>query len=355
MSSDLFNRPVVIGQGVRGQKGGALLGKGVFGCTFQPAPPCAGGRVFKEVEGRPAVGKISDEALKEETEIGQALMRLPLARNFFAVAVARCQPATPFTDPDARRCDVIRDSGFYTKFDMAIMPDGGQPLVKWGTDLARAAVQYESLFVHLLEGMVLYQGAGVVHNDVHWGNILVDERGVARYIDFGLAFRPAAVRTWRDANLGTEFKPKYVWQAPEIHAARLYMGRQSVAYGVAQLKAQSEEYAQLERTFPRRKSLEVAMSDFLRTVDQSDAGLAAYIQRNGVRFDWWRLGLCMWQLWMDMARELPGFRESSLYRERREVIMAVVGGMTDFNPATRMSAAEALRLLRPGSRMASAV
>jgi hypothetical protein len=354
--STAFNQPVIIGQGVsraqtQKQAGGALIGKGVYGCTFLPAPPCAGGRVFKEVGGRPAVGKIADEPLSEETEIGRALMALPLARNYFAVPVSSCRPETPFTDPDARRCDIIRDAGFLTKFDMAIMPDGGVPLTKWGTDLARAATLYETLFVHLLEGMVLYQGAGIVHNDVHWGNILVDERNVGRYIDFGLAFRAADVRVWRDANLGTEFKPQYMWQAPEIHAARLYMGRQSVAFGVLQLKAKTEEYGQLERTFPRRKSLERAMGDFLRVVDQSEAGLAAYLRRYGVRFDWWRIGLCMWQLWMDMARELPGFQATPLYRDRRETVLRVIGGLTDFDPATRMSAAEALRILRPATRV----
>jgi hypothetical protein len=355
--STSFNDPIIVGQSLTGltrqqkQEGGALIGKGVYGCTFQPAPPCAGGRVFKEVVGRPAVGKVADSSLSEEAEFGRALMALPLAKNYFAVPVSTCRPATPITDPDTRRCDVLRDATYFTKFDMAIMPEGGTSLVKWGADLERAATLYETLFVHLLEGMVLYQSAGIVHNDVHWGNILVDERGVARYIDFGLAFRPAAVRVWRDANLGTEFKPQYVWQAPEIHAARLYMGRQSVAYGVGQLKAKSEEYAQLERMFPRRKSLESAMGDFLRAVDQSEAGLAAYIRRNGVRFDWWRIGLCMWQLWMDMARDLPTFRATALYKERRDTVLAVIGGLTDFDPITRMSATEALRRLRPTSRM----
>jgi hypothetical protein len=83
--------------------------------------------------------------------------------------------------------------------------------------------------------------------------------------------------------------------------------------------------------------------------------LAAYLRRYGVRFDWWRIGLCMWQMWMDMARELPGFQATPLYRDRRETVLRVIGGLTDFDPATRMSAAEALRILRPGSRMVSAI
>jgi hypothetical protein len=356
-----FNEPVYVGVGLRqrraeaqAQVGGALLGKGVYGCTFKPAPPCAGGKVFTEIGGLPAVGKISDRPLTEEVGVGRALMALPLARNYFAVPVVECRPATPIRDEDADRCDVLRDAGFFTKLSEAIMPDAGRPLLKWGADLERAAAGFEDLFVHLLEGMILYQDAGFVHNDVHWGNIMVDDRGVARYIDFGLAFRPDSVRRWRDSGLGKEFKPQYMWQAPEIHAARLYMGRQSVAYGVGRLKAKTEEYGELERAFPRRQSLEAAMAGFLRAVDQSEEGLGSYLRRYGVRLDWWRLGLCMWQMWMDLARGLDVFRGTALYRDRRDAILRVIGGMSDFNPMTRMSPREALRILRPDSRMAAA-
>ncbi len=323
-----------------------MLGKGVYGCTFKPAPRCAGGRVFESVGGRPAVGKVSDTDLGREVRYGREIMSLPLARNYFAAAVAECKPDMPVTDADAGRCDVLRDAGFFTKFSMAVMPDAGTTLQKWtAADLMRAAANYEQLFVHLLEGMVIYQGAGFVHNDVHWGNILVDERGVARYIDFGLTFRPESVRGWRDLHIGTGFKPEYVFQAPEVHAFRLYMDRYSLAYGVARLRAKSSEYAELERNFPRRKILEVAMGEVLRTVDQSDAGLAAFMRNYGERLDWWRIGLCMWQMWMDFCRDLPGFRESALYRDRREVVMRVIGGLTSFDPLERMSPATALRLL----------
>jgi hypothetical protein len=343
MAADPFNGRVVQGVGMRG---GAMLGKGVFGCTFKPAPRCAGGRVFESVAGRPAVGKVSDTDLSREVRYGREIMSLPLARNYFAAAITECTPEVPFTDPDAGRCEVLRDAGFFTKFSMAVLPDAGTTLQKWtAADLTRAAATYERLFVHLLEGMVIYQDAGFVHNDVHWGNILVDERGVARYIDFGLTFRPAEVRRWKDLHIGTGFKPEYVYQAPEVHAFRLYMDRYSLAYGLARLRAKSSEYAELERTFPRRKTLEVAMGEMLRTVDQTEEGLAAYMRAYGDRLDWWRIGLCMWQLWMDFCRDLPGFQESTLYRERRGVLMRVLGGMTEFDPRVRMSPAAALREL----------
>jgi hypothetical protein len=174
---------------------------------------------------------------------------------------------------------------------------------------------------------------------------------VARYIDFGNAFRVADVRRWEDTLMGTSFKPKYVWQAPEIHAARLYMNRKTLADGVRQLRAISEEYGQLERTFPERESLDAGMAAFLRRTDFSPKGLGTYLRENAERLDWWRIGLCMWMMWYDLCEGLSGFRRSRLYTERREVILRVISGLTEFDPAKRMSAAEALRLLRPTGRM----
>ena len=162
------------------QIGGRLLGAGVYGCTFQPAPRCAGGDVFREIHGMPAVGKVTVEDPTDELSVGRAIMRLPLARQYFALPTASCKPAMPIEDDDARRCKIITEAKRGSEFSLMAMPAAGQQLLGWSANAPRTAENYERIFVHLLEGMVIYQRAGYIHNDIHLGNVLVDAADVAR-------------------------------------------------------------------------------------------------------------------------------------------------------------------------------
>lgn len=332
------------------QDGGALLGQGKYGCTFEPAPRCAGGRVFKQIDGFPAVGKITSEDDDDELHIGKTIMALPLAAQYFALPSAGCKPQMPVLDPDAKGCRVITESGRGTRFSMLIMPAAGQQLLKYGLNLSRLADTFRRIFVHLLEGGIIYQRAGYVHNDIHMGNVLVDDKGVARYIDFGMAFQIKDVRVWSDSNLGTSFHPKLVWQAPEVHAWRMMLNGMRLEAGVAQLKELNPEYAQLEHQYPTRMTALAALTDLMRkskAVAQKDGG--SFVQTYGKRFDSWRLGLCMWFLWSDLLKWGP-FVSTPLYGER-DLIRRVLGGLTDFDPRTRFSMADALRLLEPKNRL----
>jgi len=331
------------------QLGGALLGQGVYGCTFDPAPPCAGGPVFKRISGQKAVGKITSEDDSDELAIGKAIMALPLSGQYFALPSAGCRPQMPIIDPEAKGCRVITESGEGTKFSMLIMPDGGQQLLKYGLDLQRLAANFKRIFIHLLEGAVIYHKAGYVHNDIHMGNILVDPAGVARYIDFGLAFRMSNVKSWDDANLGTRFRPKYVWQAPEIHAWRMVLNGVRLSDGIRQLKEINPEYGSLEHQYPARKNALTALADLLTTskeVARRDG--AEFIRKYGTRFDAWRVGLCMWFLWEDLLAWGP-FVQTALYKER-ELIRLALGGLTVFDPRTRLTVGAALAVLDPNNR-----
>ena len=327
------------------QTGGKLLGQGVYGCTFEPAPPCAGGPVFKKIAGRVPVGKIVDEDPTDELEIGKKIMALPLASAYFALPSAACKPLMPLLDPEAQGCRVITESGEGTKFSMLIMPEAGIPIIKYVMNLKRLADNYKRIFTHLLEGAVIYQKAGYVHNDIHMNNILVDEAGVARYIDFGLAFRPDAVTKWEDANLGSEFKPQYFMQPPEVHTWRMKLSGVRLKDGLRVLTEVNPEYVKMEHQFPTRKSVLAAMTGFLL---QEDDG-ARILRKYAKKFDSWRIGLCMWVFWNDLL-SIPAFRTTPLYKER-ETIREVLGGLTDFDPKTRLSVSDALRLLDPNNRL----
>jgi hypothetical protein len=335
------------------QSGGRLLGQGVYGCTFDPAPRCPGGPVFKTIGGRPAVGKVTVEDIKDELAIGKAIMALPLAAQYFALPSAGCDTIERVDDPDVGSCKVITEAGEETKLSMLIMPAAGQQLMRWAASLPTLAKEYKRVFIHLLEGMVIYQKAGYVHNDIHMGNILIDEQAVARYIDFGLAFRLPDVKTWGDSNLGTTFKPKYVWQAPEVHAWRMMLSGVRLEDGVRQLHEINPEYAKLEGQFLVRKTAADALGDLMRrsrAVGSKDGG--AFVRAYGYRFDSWRIGLCMWMLWDDLLH-WSGFQQTEIWRER-DRIRRVLGGLTDFHPRSRWSAATALAALDPSNRLATA-
>jgi hypothetical protein len=168
---------------------------------------------------------------------------------------------------------------------------------------------------------------------------------VARFIDFGLAFQLGDVRRWEDANLGRTFKPKYVWQAPEVHAMRMYFGRIPTAAGAAELLRINEDYRALERMFPKRERCVDALSRFMREDPAVRAGSTQVIQAYGKRFDWWRIGLCMFVVWNELVA-WSGFWDTSLYRRQRDRVMEVISGMTEWDPRQRWSPARGLEVLR---------
>lgn len=338
--------------GSTAQSGGRLLGTGVYGCTFEPAPRCVGGPVFKTVMGRPAAGKITLEDPREEVGIGKRIMALPMALQYFALPVGVCNTALPIPDADASGCEFLKKIQGRPTIPMMLMPAGGMALDAWARKLPRLAASLERILVHLLEGMVIYQQAGYVHNDLHLGNILVDDAGVARIIDFGEAFRPDSVRRWEDTRMGLTFRPKYVNTPPEVHAWRALKEGIPLRRAVSMLKEANPEYARIEFLFKRsaEASLMSVMGAWPRLTEEEGAD-AAFVRLYGTRFDSWRIGLCMFWLLFDLM-QWSGFRETTFYKEREYTFSRAIGGLLEFDPRRRLSAAQALAILDPKNRLA---
>lgn len=335
------------------QYGGRLLGTGVHGCTFDPAPRCAGGSVFQKVHGVPAVGKVTNDYVEDELSIGRSLMRLPLGPQYFALPTQHCTPALPVKDKDAGECDILGEEENQKRLTVLAMPYAGMELLKWiPNNPLRAAENYERMFIHLLEGILLYQEKGIVHNDIHMGNIMVDEMGVARYIDFGLAYYAKQAVDLETANLGSRFRPQYVFQAPEIHAWRMMINKVPLIDGMRQLYDVNPEYGRMEHQFPKRLPAMAALEGLMNHNDAfRTENFAAFIRTFWNKIDAWRIGLCMWLLWDDLLH-WPWIKKSDLWK-RRDVIRQVLGGLTEFDVRKRMTVSDALRVLDPKNRMLS--
>lgn len=292
------------------------------------------------------IGKIVLEDVQEELTIGKRIMGLPNASDYFALPTESCIPAVPIADPDIGSCDILKNMEPTETVAMLIMPNAGKHLSKYSANLSEVSRNFKQMFIHLLEGAILYQNAGYVHNDIHLGNVLVDANGVARYIDFGLAFRPMDITAFP---FNKKFKPQYVFQAPEVHLWRMLYSKKSVADGVKDLRRENFEYADLEDQFPSRKNAVSALTHLLSTSKSFRAmDSVSFIRIYAKLFDSWRLGLCMWMLWQKLLA-WPPFMLSSLYLQDYTLIRTVLGGMTDFDPRTRFSIEKALRTLDPNN------
>jgi serine/threonine protein kinase len=326
------------------QSGGILLGSGVYGCTFSPAPRCVGGKVFKKITGLPAVGKVTLEDAEDELAIGKELMALPHANSYFALPTTSCKPELPIRDKQAKRCEIA-----YTAkgSSMLIMPLAGIQLLSWGTNMQRLSQHYISLFTHLLEGILLYQRRGYVHNDIHMGNILVDSKNIARFIDFGLAFRPTDIRHEINTPLGNTFRPAYFFQAPEVHAWRMVRSGISIENGVRQLEEMNPELFRMELQFPSRPSLRASLSSLVMSSPffQKEGDGVGLVKEYGTRFDSWRIGLCMWLFWDDLLH-WPHLKKTEVWNQRARIRDAL-RGLTHFDVRARSSVEDALRILDP--------
>lgn len=328
-----------------GQIGGRLLGAGSYGCTFSPAPRCADGTEYKTVGGLPAVGKL---AFRDDGElpIGQAIMKLPLASNYFALPSKTCRPALPLNDPDT--CELLEDTdGSYVT--MLIMPDGGATMDHYLHRPTAVADNFVQIFKHLLEGMIIYQDAGYIHNDIHSANVLVDKHNVARYIDFGRAYRPATINTLASAKISPVFNTKPSWRPPEVYLWKMLANR--VSDGVRKIIDGNEDYSLLERLYPSRTSASVALNRIALVmkplVGRDDFG--AFARKYGTRMDSWRIGLMMWDAWgkIMLASSIPGSAmKSHPILKQSAKISHIIGGLTDFDVATRWDAKKALEHFR---------
>jgi serine/threonine protein kinase len=334
------------------QVGGRFLGSGSYGCTFIPPLLCKGEKRSQQNEG--LVSKIQPKTtdITSEIEIAKVLRTIPLSTNYFLYSIDN-EPCTPAPELEQRtsdgklradlfECDKLQSKGTLSYFNMYRMPYGGK-----GIRSREARFNYWRLGKHLLEGLSLLLVRGIVHNDLHSGNVVIDDAQVPRIFDWGLAnLGPNASKEDLMTILSQPFAVRYRQQPPELHLfirayehgsiddamERIITGRQTTASWIQEILGVDREMI-LEQfeTFRRRTLYLEKQLDF-----------AAWWKTHWPKIDSWGLGVILLRLAYDLNKRLVPLFEKPFYVDKKDKIINALRGMCNFNCFDRMNAVQAL-------------
>lgn len=170
--------------------GGKLLDQGLYGCVFVPSLKCKLGteqRLSKDEDTQfDGLSKlIPEDDAKQEFQISKRIHRIPFYKQYFAVTESMCNPSPIQKEPDIEDCNVIKDNDDFPYMRLLRMPYSGKPL--HNVALSSTTFQLRAFAIHIIAGGALMNLFGIVHRDLHQGNVLVDSHNVPRIIDFNLS------------------------------------------------------------------------------------------------------------------------------------------------------------------------
>ena len=165
--------------------GGKYVSKGSYGCVFTPALKCKGKikKISNPSDDLSYSKIILDENAEEEFSIGQRISKIPLWKNYFIISESICTPAKKQTEPELNKCTILQDH-IITDFRILHMPAGGVPFSRWRTNME--SFDFMRFVTHLIEAGALLNLFGIVHRDLHGGNILIND-DIPKIIDYNLS------------------------------------------------------------------------------------------------------------------------------------------------------------------------
>ncbi len=336
--------------------GGRFIDKGTYGCTFIPPLLCAGenpNRINKN-----EVSKIGSDKQSLDEEL-QILLRIrnniPNAPAYFSIPVVndlchadKYQPFNP--QKELLLCDKTRsltvDSPQLWSYRMnyAGDKDNDQGLFSSPDALWRYGK-------HLLEGLTLLTVEGLVHGDLHSGNVLVDNNYLPRIIDFGFTLDAYRIN---DRQLTSLFYPGrgsdpsllgYSQYPPEESLFRAQNNRESPMQLINRFFKTQQRQRIINNLIEvygiKEQTLKQQMIDFInQSASFKQNNMRLFWKNNWHKYDSYGAGYILLR---KLTRLMVARRESQDLKHLAQMKRAIFG-LCNLNPLQRLSAPQALAI-----------
>jgi serine/threonine protein kinase len=326
--------------------GGKLMDEGLYGCIFTPPLRC------KDKPKQLPQTSVSDLVLSkiilnkyadQEFSVAKTISKIPLWKNYFIVSESICSPARVQKDKDLDDCDVLDDHKL-SEFKILQMPYGGMPLNTYRFNLN--SFDFMDFTKHFIEAGALLNLFGIVHRDIHHGNILVDNNDVPRIIDFNLSI--FVEQTVTASKLKHQYSYNTSQEPPDstlVNAVELGYKPENIMDSIIFKKTIIKRISQL---------LGVSQMDMLKSLQQfyfknrdtRASSNTVWFHNYWRTIDSWAIGVNI----LDLISKLSLWPEfSPILRKNKAKLFPVLKKLCAVSPSERIDCVQALNYLDPNN------
>jgi serine/threonine protein kinase len=339
------------------QKGGGMLGSGVYGCIFTPPLKCRGS-TRQAPKGK--LGKVTDkEDVKSEILAARIFANKPESKKYLILPELDtfCTTLSPFTEQkekDISKCQPLEGQSLSDMVQFEV-PYGGKTLHGALDTKLRdlKVIVAEFPFYDFIRDM-LETGAylalhGFIHNDLHSNNILVNKSYHPRLIDFGRSYSSHAItQELIEEHLLAQYAPGIGQIPPEvtiIDGLDEGIPLQKMLDDIRKDKPAIEYVEKILGISRYQQIAELAL--FLNSSKAYQSGdFPTFMQLYWPVVDSWAIGHNI----LSILRKLllsKEFAENPEWKRRRGPIKHILRGLLKTSPRDRLDSVEALAMYDP--------
>jgi hypothetical protein len=342
------------------QDGGERLGQGGYGCTFRPPLICQG----RPRRPNPArIGKLTDlEDAEIEVAFARYFRNVPDAKKYLWLPHldTYCKPAPLKQQQDKSgilKCKdkvEIKHPGkfIFEKKRHFEMDYGGIQLKDFALNLPKDFdfFKYMRQVLEIGAFLVLH---GVVHNDLHSENILVDTNYTPRLIDYGRSYIIASFDRERLNELRAHFTASLSQIPPEMSMIDGEDVGHSLAYMLNIFKKRNpvmHDYAEKLLGIPMTRQLTELKAFWTSSMAVQKQDWLTFYKLYWPVVDAWSFGALIMKVYRQMILS-RSFTDSPAWKEREPTFKMIVRGLLRTSPRNRLDCVEALFLYDPTNEL----